>query len=1135
MQIPKYLATFLTCFWFLGDAVQAETFIPFGTPKIDGVVSSAEWSPLSHVRMARLYGADQYSDLWLQWDENNLYVAGIMQDKTLWEDGVGGGNVRFTETWHDDSLEIYFQPTQNLSELLDESARIIAFTPTGKFQRIDRGRWAKDTDTSLTNGLETFANSIAKINDAPFFNQNIFQTAYCPLEQPTFGIFEAPVGIQYKHSQTPNVDWRFELAIPWRLLGTKIDTKVVGLGCQLGSGVYPTKLAVRDGVSLALNFFRVGDDDGNDATPGFTGTIVDSQGNKSANGILKDEWTVFQGDRFHPKEWMRFVLSDQRQAALGPYFADTSIRSESVSAVDGRRARLRFSAAQRSSKDTAPVKRYVVRYTEGERAIDTNLWKSLSEYPQAVAPVAAGSEQRIDVTGLQPGKTYSMGVRAVDELGNESQTILTTQVTLPKDTRTFVAVAPTGHGLVLSDGKPFVVAGETSFIALLPLRGLYDQEICEESPPEFLKSVPANFGFPKPKACGQGVINRLGKPINGLFRNYSSENIFYTCFFTDGSQKNIAVLTPTDKPKDFCAFQEARVLDALIKNNPAAVEGPQVAEAYFAKLKANNINTLTLFVEYLHLDATPIMFEPNNSQNNATNEAILRFLDNLLELGRKYNVYIMLRLYDDFYYKDGAVTGSNRKWSDTFWYKQLGKKFPENFFDADIYSYHQKRMQVLLERYKDHPNVLGWDLLNEIDNKIRFNSASLESRKKWLDSMLAYAKSIDKNHLMFYSFLTWDPKDDSFYRKGIGEQTELKQVITLDNSIGMDATVAYRLPNADLSVPHGYYAHVANPWESGGPDYSAPLELARGISYGFHHIQDGRPIIDGESGPGTFSFQKFYGDDGFTEAQDNLNFYRSAWLHFISGGAGANLRWPSELKKDANEQVNQISDTQRGYLKVFMSEVGSLRWRGDALTINQLPLPNASSTQFIRTDEQSALVYVYNTQSESLQNLNLSYFATGLKGDVKVLNPANGEILYQQVGTALASPITLKKAVQQDVVVIITHLVDEQETSQLASDYTLTLPHVVYTDSNNTVLNLAVKLKLFSNQNGKFVFQLQEYSTLPKQSISSQTVKVDQNFLLTLPRLVFEFNGAKKFFNATLQGNITGDKLYFEVLNYAEI
>ncbi|MEZ5672046.1 MAG: sugar-binding protein [Thiotrichaceae bacterium] len=155
MQKLTWLLIFLS---YLLPNVHAET-IPYGTPTLDGVINrESEWKLAGHLRMARFYGSDQFADFWLLWDENNLYVAGNLQDYTLFEDG-GGPNGTVSETIHDDSMEIYIHPTAQPATALNEYSRVLAFTPTGKFQRLDRGIAPKDREPGPTVGLELPGNT----------------------------------------------------------------------------------------------------------------------------------------------------------------------------------------------------------------------------------------------------------------------------------------------------------------------------------------------------------------------------------------------------------------------------------------------------------------------------------------------------------------------------------------------------------------------------------------------------------------------------------------------------------------------------------------------------------------------------------------------------------------------------------------------------------------------------------------------------------------------------------------------------------------------------------------------------------------------------------------------------------------
>jgi hypothetical protein len=988
----------------LGQTSLADNFIPYGTPKIDGVLSANEWHELGHLRMARFYGNDQFTDIWMMWDDNNLYVAGKLQDTSFQEDG-GGKDA--SQTWHDDSLEIYLHPTFPLPGKLDENSRVLAFTPTGKYRRFDRGCWSGDKDCQMTTGLEKPGNAINKINDpGTFFNTDLWMwQASCVAKQPEPN--HKSTVIKFAPSSDENKEWRFEAAIPWQLVGTKIDSKIVeGQDCPIGNGVIPNRFPVKDGTPLWMNFYRIHADDFGAIIPDFKGKMTNAVGTQSPNGIMKNEWTVYQGDRFHPNEWQAFILVNSFDQRV-PFFEDKYINSWPVSAVDGRRVRIQLKAPRRANGGSAY--RYRVRYKEGKFNVNKETWESMTTFAQSYFPVSPGNWQEFDVIGLTPGKHYTFAVRAVDEQGRISDDILVTEADTPNNAKktiqpTFVTVSPTGRSLMLSDGTPFVIVGETGLMPWLPLRGLYPSDLCDENPSPFLTDPPPNSKWERTRTCtSPNGKNRKDEPINGVWRNYSTEKIFYHCIFTNKPDKVIALLEPSDTdPKDNCLYKEspARTLDLV-----EAVEGAGVAEDYFKKLKDNGINVITVFVESLDLDASPIFLDQKQSE-------VIKFLDNVLNLARQNNIYVLFRLYDTFYYKDDNFNSTGRKWADTLWAKKIGATKPDDFFEESLYNTHKERMKPLLERYRDDSNVFGWDIVNEIDNKERFNTASYEKRKKWLIEMSKYAKDIDRNHLVFYSFLTWDPKDSTFYRASIGATANELTGEKMDEAkyLGMDAELAYRLPNIDMAVTHAYYAHVANPWDASPFEFFPPLEMARGISYGFYQIRDGRPMQDGESSPNVHLYRKGYGDNGFDEVKDNQYFRDSAWLHFLSGGAGANLAWPADFRQINYENkvrntVNQLSDAKRTYLKHFKNTVDGIKWRGDKLAVDHYVAPSSSSnglTVYTRQDGTNAILYVYNPSKKPINDLIFPELPNG-EASVKVVNPENGSVVFDgkaQIGTA---------------------------------------------------------------------------------------------------------------------------------------
>ncbi len=1023
----------------------ADNFITYGTPEIDGVLKPGEWFELSHIRMARFYGNDQFADIWMQWDDNYLYIAGVMQDKTFHENDGSGP---LGHTWDDDSIEIYLHSSHEPPAKLDQNSRILAFTPEGKYQRLDRGIWAGSNDPNeATIGLESIGNTAAKIEKflgIPLA-QGDREWASCPVEGGLKPAPEPDVKTLFAEHHD-NQSWQFEVALPWRLVGTEIkDNKIVGGNCKIGKGIVPAKLTPRDGMPLRMNFYRVNDDTGGQVQVSFDPNIpemVDAVGNKSPNGIMRGEWFSYQGDRYHPNEWAAFVLSDRRVPSNeGPKFNPSKEIQGWSASTDGRRARLAFNAPTRNSGGSAY--RYLIKYQE-EGGI-------VQDFINAYQPAAPNAWQEIDVIGLNPGKKYIFTVQAVDELGRISADSLTKTVEMPSNNlKPFVGVSPTGRSLVYSDGRPFVISGETVLMPWLPVRGWFDEPLCDGEPDKNLLDNYRNADKPEPRVCGNGITKKgTDTLINGRERNYSNEDLYYNCKLSTGKlaaehNGRAIIVAKTkrdnagnldeypDSALDNCQYVVTNVYNlsgTVVKAE--SIEGPQVAIDYMSNLKKAGINVVTVFVESLDLDASPIVFEYKK-------EAILRFMDRLVAEAEKNDVYVLFRLYDTFYYKDDKydTNPKKRKWTDTWWNKVAQKSSPDSFFDNDLDDSHKERFKALLERFRDKPNVLGWDLVNEIDNKVRFNEASLEKRRGWLERMAAFAKSVDRNHLVFYSFLTWDPKDGPSYRAAMGSSADGKSV-DKTNYIGMDAATAYRLPNIDLAVTHGYYAHVANPWDfyyKGGtpcknppakrapPEYAPALELARGISYGFHQIRDGRPMLDGESSPNAHLFHKYYGHCDFTEAVHDTMFMDMAWLHFVSGGAGLNLAWPADLEEEIpgipRKTINKLSDAKRNILAIFMKNVRDIVWHGDQLRVERAEQEN-DKVIASRYDAKNAVIYAYNPNKADVREIPLAPCPTG-EAQVTAINTRDGSLVFnKRVEVGEGKSITLDKGVNGPVAVIV--------------------------------------------------------------------------------------------------------------------
>lgn len=819
----------LLAYLFLGCLAPAygkgAVFVPRCTPLVDGVISPGEYPSLGHVRLARFYGNDQFADFYWCWDEAHLYLAGFLQDFYLYEDGPAENR---WETWKDDSLEVYLHPDESsLPEKLNERSRVIAFTIRGTYWRVDRG------EDGATVGLE----GIREGDFGPSGRIRYFHRIYGEMNQ----------------AGSRNRGWSFELAIPWEIL----------------------EVSPGDGLRLRFNLYWIRDDDGGEVSPRL-----------EAGGILIDEWTVYQGDRYRPPEWEVLVLSGQ--VSTPPVFPQGNIE---VVAIEGRRVRVRFPAPSRDEKGN-PAFKYEVRVAEGATSIDEGNWWDIPSYPVALRPGTPGKEETIEILGLIPGRTYTVALRALNEKGLPSR-ILTTSFTTPAEDSVFVAVSPRGRTLVLTDGSPFTMVPEAAMIPWLNLRGLYDGLVYD--------------------------------PYLGRYRNYYEE------------------------------------------------EGPEEAETYLRELARNGINTLLVGVESLD---RKIFFEPSPG---VFNEAVFSFLDRLIALCRIYNIRLLVRIYDTYYYRT--------EWDRTPWYR-LGKTSPDQFFDPDLYPYHERRLAALLDQYRNEPMILGWEILNEVDNAERFNQATLEARRTWLEHMLRFAREHDPHHLLFFTFITWDPKDDDGHYRSV---------------LGIDAATAYRISGAQLAVPHAYYPNIRDPHDP----VSGPMEMSRGIAYAFYRVRDGRPVLDGESGPSPLYITAYRAD--FTPEDDLLFFTRNLWLHFVSGGAGAPVRWPGEMFSD----TNTISPEMRRRLALFSRLVENIAWRGEKLKITRRT--KGPLTAVGRSDGRYLVAYFLNQGTSSLNEI--PWPAESGPWHVKVYSPFDGSLLYETSGW-IEERLSLPSPVSRDMVLI---------------------------------------------------------------------------------------------------------------------
>ncbi|MFN0246181.1 MAG: fibronectin type III domain-containing protein [Kofleriaceae bacterium] len=123
-----------------------------------------------------------------------------------------------------------------------------------------------------------------------------------------------------------------------------------------------------------------------------------------------------------------------------------------VSALSSRTATMSF-IAPGDDAVMGTVRTYEIRYREGEKAFTEDNFNApdTTTVPPATAPVPAGELEELELMGLLPETTYTIGVRAVDDCKNTSRIASLTFTTPPRFTgevdACFVATAAYGSAL----------------------------------------------------------------------------------------------------------------------------------------------------------------------------------------------------------------------------------------------------------------------------------------------------------------------------------------------------------------------------------------------------------------------------------------------------------------------------------------------------------------------------------------------------------------------------------------------------------------------------------------------------------------------------------------------------------------
>lgn len=395
-------------------------FIPQGTPTIDGVLTTGEWNELGHITLYKFFGEDSKIEIYLMWDNDNLYMGASIEDFELWVDDFNV-STPWTSTWDDDAFKWEIDPDFSRDENLQSTDRVFAINADGSASRFDEGDGAGNTKGAvIIDTIQKMVNYSGTLNDFTFKTLT-------------------------EESQKDE-GFVVEVALSWRnIFGDFFAT------------------APNDGYSIGMNFTNIEDDTGGPLDPAYY---------KEWKRVF-DELTRFMGEEDHPENWAEFVISSNNDTTPPEAISDLS-----TSDTGAFSTKISFTATGDNGSN-GYAKSYDIRYSTSSPISESN-WDSATVYRNNFKPQKAGNKETFKIIGFNPSTPYYLGIRVMDERGNISSIATTSFTTLSASSPTdkgFLTVGPSQRYLAWENGEPFVVIGDNQGMAWPFIRTFYNGQM----------------------------------------------------------------------------------------------------------------------------------------------------------------------------------------------------------------------------------------------------------------------------------------------------------------------------------------------------------------------------------------------------------------------------------------------------------------------------------------------------------------------------------------------------------------------------------------------------------------------------------------------------------------------------------
>jgi mannan endo-1,4-beta-mannosidase len=272
-------------------------------------------------------------------------------------------------------------------------------------------------------------------------------------------------------------------------------------------------------------------------------------------------------------------------------------------------------------------------------------------------------------------------------------------------------------------------------------------------------------------------------------------------------------------------------------------------------------------------------------------------IDRVINIAKANGIKVIPVLENGQSHCTGQATAKYNYEGDT-WYTD-GYKEP---FGTDPLSY-RDYVQLIVDRYKDEPAILGWMMMNEADTSAK-NGSGQSVLVDFATDIGALIKGIDSNHLLT-----------------VGTQSN-----GASGASGQDFIDVYSLPTIDFAEGHdwGYWGSDTDPLPGADEDLTLPdpessfclqtyqNKIACSIAQSLGIV--GKPFVIGESGIAATNAG---------ERQTRANLIEDKMLAAFSNGVSGYLIWQFNRVMDT-ENFDVLSTTNDPLFDVLLSFANDL-------------------------------------------------------------------------------------------------------------------------------------------------------------------------------------------------------------------